>query len=346
MPELNTEARTEAELFLISRDLKAAASTLTDREARYLVDAYYQMQEDRIRNAHQVRAAAAADEPHAVLTRFQAITGNIETSIKGALHNYAKSKPLGRWCLSIHGIGPVVTAGLLAHIDIEQAPTVGHIWRFAGLDPSAEWLGREKASKLVKEVLGTERVPSPAHIQELVRRGPFKEATLRRFATNDSGDITAATLSAALARQPWNAKLKRLCWIIGGLFVRLRNSDKDVYGKVYERRKAYEQEKNERGDYAETARRTLLERKITDTATRKTYESGRLPDGRIDLRARRYATKLFLSAFHEVAYFLRYDRLPPKPYVLEHIAGHVHYIEPPKIDQIPGWREARRAQGL
>jgi len=31
------------------------------------------------------------------------------------------------------GIGPVLSAGLLAHIDIEKAPTVGHIWSFAGL---------------------------------------------------------------------------------------------------------------------------------------------------------------------------------------------------------------------
>ena len=342
----DTNERTEAELFLITKDLKTAAATLTDREARYLVDAYYQSQEDRIRNAHQVRAATTAEEPHDVLQWFQDRSKNIEDSIKGALHVYAKSSPLGRWCLSIHGIGPVVTAGLLAHIEIEKAPTVGHIWRFAGLDPSAEWLGREKAAKLVKEVLGGQKTPTAEHMQELVRRGPFKEPTLRRFATNDNGAITAATLSAALARQPWNAKLKRLCWIIGGLFVRLRNSENDVYGKVYEARKAYEVEKNERGDYAPLATSTLQSKKITDAATRKTYEAGRLPDGRIDLRARRYPTKLFLSAFHEVAYFLRYNRLPPMPYVLEHIAGHVHYIEPPNIDQIPGWREARAAQGL
>lgn len=47
-------------------------------------------------------------------------------------------------CNSIHGIGPVISAGLLAHIDIHRAVTVGHIWRFAGLDPSVKWLKKTK----------------------------------------------------------------------------------------------------------------------------------------------------------------------------------------------------------
>jgi len=47
-------------------------------------------------------------------------------------------------CNSITGIGPVITAGLLAHLDITQAPTAGHFWRFAGLDPTCKW---EKKTK-------------------------------------------------------------------------------------------------------------------------------------------------------------------------------------------------------
>jgi hypothetical protein len=48
------------------------------------------------------------------------------------------------WARSIVGIGPVISAGLLAHIDITKAPTVGHIWRYAGLDPTQSW---EKGQK-------------------------------------------------------------------------------------------------------------------------------------------------------------------------------------------------------
>ena len=50
------------------------------------------------------------------------------------------------------GIGPVIAAGLLANIDIKQAPTVGHIWRFAGLDPTNKWIGKKGAETLIDEI--------------------------------------------------------------------------------------------------------------------------------------------------------------------------------------------------
>jgi hypothetical protein len=33
---------------------------------------------------------------------------------------------------------------LLARIDIVKAPTAGHIWRYAGLDPTVRWNKGEK----------------------------------------------------------------------------------------------------------------------------------------------------------------------------------------------------------
>lgn len=128
----------------MDRDLVLAATTLSRDEARFLVDAYYQMQENRIRADGQVRALDESDEPHAVLQWLGIQADTVEGQIKRALAKYAESDPLGQWALSICGIGPVITAGLLAHIDIEKAPTVGHIWRFAGLDPTMKW---EKGKK-------------------------------------------------------------------------------------------------------------------------------------------------------------------------------------------------------
>ena len=48
----------------LGRDLRAAAATLSDAEARYLVDAYYLMQENRIRSDHQAGKLAEAGEPN------------------------------------------------------------------------------------------------------------------------------------------------------------------------------------------------------------------------------------------------------------------------------------------
>lgn len=128
----------------LSRDLRKAAATLTATEARYLVDAYYQMQRDRIRADHQKRTLAEAGEPNLVLDWLSANTSILEQNIKGALGKYSQAHPVGKWAESIIGIGPVISAGLLAHIDITKAPTVGHIWRFAGLDPTVVWKEKTK----------------------------------------------------------------------------------------------------------------------------------------------------------------------------------------------------------
>lgn len=128
----------------LTKDLALAARTLSDDEARFLVDAYYTMQDDRIRANAQVRALGENKEPNSILEWLAAQSQSLENQIKRALQKYADSTPVGAWAQSNYGIGPVLTAGLLAHIDIEQAPTVGHIWAFAGLDPTKVW---EKKTK-------------------------------------------------------------------------------------------------------------------------------------------------------------------------------------------------------
>lgn len=128
----------------LKKDIRDGIVTLSPGEARFLVDAYYIIQEDRKRSGNQVRALDEAGEPHAVLAWFFAQNQTLEGQLKRALGAYAEGSVVGRWLLSLCGVGPVIAAGLLAHIDIEQAPTVGHIWRFAGLDPTVTWEPKTK----------------------------------------------------------------------------------------------------------------------------------------------------------------------------------------------------------
>ena len=118
-----------------------------------------------------------------------------------------------------------------------------------------------------------------------------------------------------------------------------------MYGHAYVVRKARETEKNERGDYADQAKRALAEKKWRDdTTAKKSYEQGKLPPGRIHMRAKRWATKLFLSNYHEVAYFQAFGKLPPLPYILaKDPLLHTHFVEPPNADLVPGLQEARAA---
>src|ERR1700744_106745 len=64
----------------LSKDVRAAASTMGPKEARFLVDTYYQMQDSRIRAAGQVRSMQ--EEPHSTLAFFEGQNGMLEEQIK------------------------------------------------------------------------------------------------------------------------------------------------------------------------------------------------------------------------------------------------------------------------
>jgi hypothetical protein len=130
----------------LTRELRNAAALLGDDAARYLVDTYYDMQHDRIRAAAQIRQAAEDEAPNPVLGWLSVSFETLEEGIKSALDQYTQAHRMGSWMRGVYGIGPVLSAGLLAHIDIAKAPTAGHIWQYAGLaaDGQKPWAKGEK----------------------------------------------------------------------------------------------------------------------------------------------------------------------------------------------------------
>ena len=255
----------------LTRDLRAKMVTISRDEARYLVTTYYQIQENRKREHNQLRRLCESGEPHEVLEWLAKQSETLELQIRAALDVYSLANPVGEWTRSILGIGPVLAAGLTAHIDIRKARTAGAIWRYAGLDPTVEWKKGEK--------------------------------------------------------RPWNADLKLLCWKIGDSFVKVSGNPKSFYGKVYRERKGFEVERNDAGVNREVAE-ARVETVGKTTEAYKWYSKGLLPPGRIDLRARRYAVKLFLSHFHEISYVKELGEKPPIPYPIA-FGEHVHQIDPP-----------------
>jgi hypothetical protein len=89
-------------------------------------------------------------------------------------------------------------------------------------------------------------------------------------------------------------------------------------------------QRNEAGLYVAIAEQTLKEKKFSDSETKKAYERGQLPPGRLDLRATRYAVKLFLSHWHTVGYAVELKRPVPRPWIIEH-GGHADIIP------VPNW---------
>jgi hypothetical protein len=257
----------------LTRDVRNAAVDLDPEQTRFIVDLYYQTQEMRKRLRNQERALHENDEPTALVNHFAEQIHTLEKQIPPVMNRWTDSFEVGRWAKRQKGVGPVLAAGLLAHIDVTRAPRASSVWRYCGLDPSVEWNKGQK--------------------------------------------------------RPWNATLKTLSWRIGESFVRQSGSEDCFYGQIYRDRKAKEVERDNSGANAEEAQCTLATRNIQAQHTRAYYEAGHLPPGRLDLRARRYAVKLFLSHYWTVAYREEYGVEPPMPYAIEHL-GHAHYIAPPE----------------
>jgi hypothetical protein len=141
-------------------------------------------------------------------------------------------------------------------------------------------------------------------------------------------------------KRPWNAQLKTLCWKIGDSFCKFHNHPRCVYGHIYAARKQLEVQRNEAGVFRDQADKTLANRAIKDTATRAIYEAGQLPAGRLELRARRVAVKLFLSHYWEVAYCEHYHEYPRTAYILmKEPEVHRHYVAPPGYEAV--WPEPK-----
>ena len=319
----------------LTKDLKLASVTLSIPEVRFLVDSYYSMQDDRKRADNQVRALNTSGEPHDVLNWLLENSRTLENQIKRALDAYSNGVPLGQWARSICGIGPVLAAGLLAHINVENAPTVGRIWRFAGYDPTVIWHSKDNAKKMVTQAMdGKKKVDADVvaaaakladrTVDQLERTRVFFQKIKKEGATEKGW--TQDMLASTIAVRPWNARLKTLCWKIGESFVKVKGKEEDFYGKVYEKRKEYETAKNDKGDYKGQAD-AGLKRVGRSTEAYKHYKNGKLPPGRIHERAKRYAVKLFLAHYHDRGLTLL-GKVPPLPYPIAHM-DHAHFIPAP-----------------
>lgn len=288
----------------LSRDLRKAATTLSDDEARFLVDAYYQMQDNRIRSAAQVRQLTESGEPHDVLRWLEGNAETLENSIKSALDKYSASHAVGAWARNIVGVGPVICAGLLAHIDITKAPTAGHIWNYAGLNPSVSWEKGQKrpwnaALKTLCWKLGESFVKVSGN-ENAFYGAVYRERKAREIERNLRGELSAQA-AEVMKRKKIGNDTDAYVWYAGCLTL-------------------------------ETAKAAIEGEKAAGAVKKMAGEPGSgvpmLPPAHIHARAKRSAVKLFLSHLHHVWYEIEHGHPPVQPYALAHMA-HAHFIAPP-----------------
>lgn len=138
-----------------------------------------------------------------------------------------------------------------------------------------------------------------------------------------------------LASTKYSRTFQRICWIVGKSFIYTKPQNpetKSFYYDMYLRRKKYEAERNERGDYSAQALEQLKRFNYRrNTVAYRYYSKGKLPPAHIHARAIRWTVKLFLSHLAHVTYELAYNEPPPAPYMIA-IKGHSGYIGVPFFD--------------
>jgi hypothetical protein len=294
----------------LGRDLRVAAATLSDAEARFLVDAFYMMQDDRKRARNQERALGEASEPHLVINWLAEQSRVLETQILVALDRYTSQHKIGDWMRGVYGIGPVLSAGLLANI------YMGH-WCAVCRGHTEDECRERQADKKRKLA---------AHEWQPVVSCPTA-GTIWAFAGIAGSDQRPWERGT---KRPWNARLKTLAWKIGDCFVKFSNNEQCAYGKLYRQRKEIEVARNEAGVFAPIAAERIerdKERKRR-SAEAPYHDAGKLSPGHVDLRARRWAVKIFLSHLHQEWFRRQFGTEPPAPFPIA-ILGHAHMIPPP-----------------
>jgi hypothetical protein len=289
----------------LARDIKAAVTTLSPAEARFLVDAYYTQQEYRKAAGNQVLALAKSGEPHEILKWLFDQNETLEKQIMRALDKWTDTQPLGRWAKSICGIGPVIAAGLLAHIDISKAPVAGKIWRFAGLDPTVKWGKNEKRPwnaelKTLCWKIGESFVKVSAKENDFYGRF-YVERKKSEWKANLAGELAGRAKEA----------------LEGKRFKKEDNYSKRWYEGMLDPATVKDYLDNDEG---------ML--KIPNAEPGKGVPM--LPPAHIHARAKRWAVKLFLAHYQHVGWFLATGEEPPKPYAIA-ILGHVDFVRPPNF---------------
>ena len=324
----------------IKKDIIDAAKLSDRRQAKILVRTYYQVQRMRMASALQAKTAEEAKDPNSLLSWTQNSQQTIEDTIKKGLMAYAKANAVGEWMLSVYGIGPCISAGLLAHLNVENHPTAGHFWSYAGII-NAVWEKNKvrpwnadlkvlvfKIGQSFMKFSGSEKcIYGHLYLERKAFEWERNLGTWVEGRTMSDRDIERAKL-AFNNRRTYDKQTETWHWVNG------------CYAPEDIRRMMVTGEKLTPENLKKYRRKPCIE--LAPTPGRgqlvgaadllDNFESPfggvpMLPPGQIDARARRYAAKIFLSHVHHVMYVNHYGELPPKPFAIAFL-NHAHTIEP------------------
>ena len=315
-----------------SKSQLATVKNPSRQDIKTMVKLFYDTQRCRKNAANVVRDAKKNESEELIVNAFMADAldyAKIEKNISNQLKALCNSSEVGRWLLSIKGIGPVLAAGLIAYFDVTRAKYATNFISYAGLnDNNRPWLGAEKSRKILDEILNGRKEITDDDVIQYATRTQWKYNYLLEKAYNqNTGKWSKTELVKAASRIPYNAQLKTLVWKVGKSFEWVKNKPDSLYGKILNERLIYENWMNDHGKYVEQAKANITNKNIgKETETYKFNSEGKLSPSHINARALRYTTKIFISHLFEEMYRVENDEIPPRYYALEHLEGQ-HNID-------------------
>lgn len=295
----------------LTKDMLAAAKLISRREATWLVRFYYSIQKFRIQSNHKTLKHTESGEPHSLISWISTSLKGIEEDIRKSLNSFAREYTVGLWQQSLIGIGPCISAGMMAHLDITKAKFAGNFHSFAGLNPRMVWEPGTKRPynadlKALQYKCGESFVKFQNHKDDFYGKY-YAERKLRDWQRNLRGELAAAA-AAELNKKNYGKDTNAYLWLTGqfppNLFDTYRHLDAA-------------QQQSFLAKHCAPGKGPPM-----------------LPPSQIHARARRHAVKIFLSHLHHVMHVDYYGIEPPRPYILDKpdpVTGtlHTHFIPPP-----------------
>lgn len=191
----------------LNRSMLSHAADLSREEIRGLVDSYYQAQELRKASANQRRAVAQGRDANPLLDYVVDHLEHLEKDIQRMMDVATDAHVPTRWTKSFVGIGPTLSAGLWAHIDITIAKTGSAVWRFAGLDPTVRWEKGQRRPwnarlKVLCYLIGESFKKFSNHPHASLYSQLYRERKALEVARSASG-LQAETAARLLAMKRW-----------------------------------------------------------------------------------------------------------------------------------------------
>ena len=198
------------------------------RELPTLVAHYELAQRNRIASGALLRSAASPGS-NATLEELHATELRAERSLARAMAACVEEHPTWPWLESVKGIGPTLSARLLARLRIERAPTPSSFWQYCGLStvPGDRYRCLDCAATIT--IAAGRTPPTRHHMQD-------GRACAAALIHDRAPEVRVAVRYATRGqRRPFDAEARSLCHMIGTSFLRRGTRYRRVYDARRER---------------------------------------------------------------------------------------------------------------